>query len=159
MLEHIDRAIHEDGHRTRELIHQFMIHTERKLDAMAIDTKQILDELRAQRTALSGVLLLCATLKAHVLAIQAKQQQGADISADLQAMHDLLAQNNTDIAQAVIDDADPADPIPTPAPGTVTNPPSETGDQTGAGTETPQPIDGSSSTDAGTAQPAGQPGT
>mgnify|MGYP000738816960 CR=1 FL=1 len=116
MLEHIDRAIHEDGHKTRELIRQLMIHTERKLEAMAIDTKAVLAKLQAQSTQIDGVLALCDTLHTHLHdVIDRLNAQGVN-TADLQAMSDLLDQQGAKIATAITSDADISEVPPAPAP-------------------------------------------
>lgn len=144
MLEHIDRAIHEDGHKSRELIRQFMIHTERELHSMAIDTKQLLSEVRAQRTQVSGILVLCNTLKHHLVDVLAKLNAipGIDpsIAQDMQDMHDLLAQNDVDIAQAVTDDAD----VPDAPPPTQPTPPADQVQPDG--NQNQAPLDGSNAT-------------
>lgn len=121
MLEHIDRAIERDGHATRELFRIFLVSMERKLDKMAISTKDVLALLQSQETQIDGIVALCDTLNTHLKAVIAKLDAGtsdnAQVQADLQAMSDMLNRQSGKIAKAITDEADVPDSVP-PAEGT-----------------------------------------
>lgn len=130
----------DDGRRTRQMLVHYCTSIERKLELMALNTKDILAKLQAQSTQIDGVLALCDTLHSHLAdVINRLNNMGVD-TADLQAMSDLLDSESSKIATAITSDADISEGAPAPEeapPVPEGTPPAPTTDEQPAPTETP----------------------